>query len=171
MTAQVPVSDDLLLTAGDPLEAVREHIMSSALRPSPGGRVGLELEFHLVDLRRPSRRPTWAEVQALLPQLPAMPGGSTITLEPGGQLELSTPPRDDVVAAVAALRADRAVLHAALARAGYGSAPLGADPARPVERINPAGRYAAMEEHFTALGCAEPGKAMIRPRAGRSDSS
>jgi glutamate--cysteine ligase len=165
MTAQVPISDDLLLRAGDPVEAAREHIMSSALRPSPGGRVGLELEFHLVDLRRPSRRPTWAEVQALLAQLPAMPGGSTVTLEPGGQLELSTPPRDDVVAAVTALRTDRAVLHAAIARAGYGAAPLGADPARPVERINPAGRYAAMEEHFSALGCAGPGRAMMSATA------
>ena len=163
MTAHI--DDDVLLSAADPVEAAREHIMAAALHESPGGRVGLELEFHLVELRRPSRRPSWVEVQELVAHLPAMPCGSRITLEPGGQLELSTPPQDDLVAAVTSLRADRAVLHAALAQAGYGAAPLGADPARPVRRINPAGRYVAMEEHFTALGCAEPGKAMMSATA------
>ena len=56
-----------------------------------------------------------------------------------------------------ALRADRAALRAALAGEGYGAAPLGADPARPVHRINPRPRYRAMEQHFESLGCAGPG--------------
>ncbi len=33
----------------------------------------------------------------------------------------------------------------------------GADPARPVQRVNPGARYAAMEQHFDALGCAGSG--------------
>jgi glutamate--cysteine ligase len=169
MTAQyIPVDsppEDPLLCATDPVEAARQHIVDAALRDSTRGQVGLELEFHLVDLDRPVRRPTWSEVQTLATQLPPMPAGSSVTVEPGGQIELSTPPRPDLVSSVAALRADRAVLHEGLAAAGFGAAPLGADPARPVRRINPNGRYVAMERHFAALGCAGPGKAMMSATA------
>ena len=129
------------------------------------GKVGLELEFHLVDLARPARRPNWAEVRSLTATLPPMPSGSLVTLEPGGQIELSTPPAPDVVSSIAALQADRAVLRSALATAGFGAAPIGADPARPLRRINPHGRYVAMQQHFAAVGCAEPGLAMMTATA------
>jgi glutamate--cysteine ligase len=165
LTSVGAAPDDPLLAAADPVEAAREHIISTALRESAGGQVGLELEFHLVDLRAPDRRPDWAEVQALATGLPAMPAGSSVTVEPGGQLELSTPPTPDVASSVAALQADRAVLRRELAVAGFGTAPLGADPARPVRRINPSGRYVAMERHFAALGCEAPGKAMMSATA------
>ncbi len=153
---------------GDPLEIARAHIAGAALTPSPGGadgRVGLELEFHLVDLADPGRRPSWAEVSALAGGAPPMPAGSSVTVEPGGQLELSTPPRLGVAAAVEALRRDRAVLRQSLADAGFGAAALGADPARPVRRINPSERYQAMERHFAALGCGAPGRAMMASTA------
>jgi glutamate--cysteine ligase len=165
MTAQLPVADDPLLSSADPVEAARQHIVDAALHESAGRRVGLELEFHLVDLRHPARRPTWTQVQAIAARLPAMPGGSTVTVEPGGQLELSTPPGEDAGAAIRGLRADRDVLRGALASDGYGAAPLGADPARPVRRVNPSDRYVAMERHFAAVGCAEPGKAMMSATA------
>lgn len=143
-------------------QIAREHVVAGALRASDRvGRVGLELEFHVVDLARPHRRPSWHEVTAAAESLPAMPSGSRVTLEPGGQIELSTPPTPDLVSSVAALRADRDVLRDGLAARGFGAAPLGTDPARPVQRINPAGRYVAMEEHFAALGCAGPGRAMM----------
>ncbi len=147
------------------LDAAREHIESSALRASPGGQVGLELEFHLVDLADPLRRPTWAQVSALADAMPPMPGGSSVTVEPGGQVELSTPPQAGVSAAVAALRADRWVLSDALAVAGYGAAPIGTDPARPVRRISPSERYVAMERHFGAVGCATAGRTMMSATA------
>jgi glutamate--cysteine ligase len=169
MTAQCTrvdaAPDDLLLTAADPVAAARDHIVQTAFTPSTVGRVGLELEFHLVDLNAPARRPAWDEIQALAAALPAMPSGSSVTVEPGGQLELSTPPEPDTASSVAALQADRAVLGAALASAGFGTAPLGTDPARPVRRVNPSGRYVAMEQHFAALGCEQPGKAMMSATA------
>jgi glutamate--cysteine ligase len=164
MTAQ-PIADDVLCAAPDPVEAARRHIAETALRESAAGRVGLELEFHLVDLRRPARQPTWAEVQAVAAGLPPMPRGSSVTVEPGGQLELSTPPEPDVAAAVRTLRTDESMLRATLAVDGYGVAALGADPARPVHRINPSDRYVAMERHFAALGCDQPGRAMMSATA------
>lgn len=168
---QIFESTDPLVAARDAEHAqiaARAHIERSALRESvPGAppRVGLELEFHLVDLAVPARRPGWRDVQAVTAQLPPMPSGSAVTVEPGGQLELSTPPAGGVAEAVADLAADRAVLRDALAAAGYGAAPVGTDPARRPARINPAGRYAAMESHFAALGCAEPGRAMMTATA------
>jgi glutamate--cysteine ligase len=165
MTAQYLSFVDPLAEPAHAVEAAREHIVRTALNPGPTGRVGLELEFHLVGLADPARRPAWPDVQALVAGLPPMPAGSRVTVEPGGQIELSGPPAADVAAAVADLRADRAVLAASLAAAGYGAAPIGADPAREPHRINPGARYVAMEAHFTALGCVEPGRAMMTATA------
>ena len=143
------------------LEEAAAHAEHRALRPGAVGAVGLELEAHLVDLRVPAARVPWRRISGLLDGLPAMPGGSGVTLEPGGQVELSGPPCPDVGAAVAALRADRDVLVTALAADRLGLAPVGADPLRRPMRVNPAARYSAMEQHFAALGCAEAGTAMM----------
>src|SRR6476646_4751084 len=76
------------------LEAVRDHVAGQALRddrPVGTSRVGLELESHLVDLAAPQRRPAWGEIAAALDDLPLLPGGSRVSVEPGGQVELSGP--------------------------------------------------------------------------------
>ncbi|WP_375477681.1 ergothioneine biosynthesis glutamate--cysteine ligase EgtA [uncultured Jatrophihabitans sp.] len=169
--ASSPDADELDCALADPRRAVtaaREHIATTALQETASdaqGLVGLELELHVVDLARPAQRPTWTRLTTVAAGLPAMPGGSAVTFEPGGQIELSTPPTVGIVDSVAALRADARVLQAALAQAGLGAAPLGADPARPVRRVNPSLRYAAMEQHFAALGCATPGRAMMSATA------
>jgi glutamate--cysteine ligase len=157
--------DDALLASSDPLDTARRHVAETALSDGPLGRVGLELEFHLIDLADPARRPTWAEAKRLADGIGTLPASSRVTLEPGGQIELSTPPGDDVVSAVAALRADRAVLRDRLRDEGFGAAPLGTDLARPVARINPGARYQAMETHFDALGCAGAGMEMMTATA------
>jgi glutamate--cysteine ligase len=154
-----------LSSAGDPVEVARQRIAESALHADSGGRVGLELEYHLVALAHPERRPTWTDIEALRGTLPELPRGSSITFEPGGQIELSTPPGPGVVEAVAALRADADRLHALLAAAGYGAVGLGADLARTPQRVNPYSRYLAMEEHFDALGCAGSGREMMTATA------
>ncbi|MGY1635319.1 ergothioneine biosynthesis glutamate--cysteine ligase EgtA [Geodermatophilus sp. SYSU D00742] len=143
------------------VEAARAQVAGSALRPGPVGRVGLELEAHLVDLDAPASRVPWSRVRGVLDAVPPLPGGSRVTVEPGGQVELSGPPLADVAAAVTALRADRDVLAAVLRAERLALAPVGADPLRPPRRVNPAARYTAMEEHFTAVGCAAAGTAMM----------
>jgi glutamate--cysteine ligase len=127
--------------------------------------VGLELEAHLVDLDRPAARVPWGRLTAALAALPPLPGGSRVTVEPGGQVELSGPPAPGAGPAVAALRADRAVVAAALAGVRLGLAPVGADPLRPPARVCPAPRYRAMEQHFAAVGCGGPGTAMMTATA------
>ncbi|MBA2463370.1 MAG: ergothioneine biosynthesis glutamate--cysteine ligase EgtA [Nocardioidaceae bacterium] len=165
VAAVSPAQDARQIDPRNPVESARHIIAAGSLHACDDRRVGLELEFHLVDLAHPGRRPSWVAVQSLLADLPEMPTGSSVTLEPGGQIELSTPPHPDLVACVTALRADREALRGALATAGFGAAPLGADPARPVRRTNPHQRYAAMEQHFEALGYPGPGRAMMSATA------
>lgn len=147
------------------LAAVTRQIAGSALRAGPVGRVGLELEAHLVDLDAPGARVAWDRVTSAVAGIGPLPGVSRVTLEPGGQVELSGPPARDVSAAVAALRTDRAVVADRLAADRLGLAVLGADPLRTPGRVSPEARYAAMEEHFTAVGCGGAGRAMMTATA------
>lgn len=139
--------------------SAREILHDSALRDGPIRSVGLELEGHLVDLRLPMRRVGWQRLRAL--DIGPLPGGSDVTFEPGGQVELSAPPRVGIRDTVECMRADVAALRAALAEHALGVARIGADPARPAARVNPGSRYAAMETHFAALGQIRSGAAMM----------
>jgi glutamate--cysteine ligase len=142
-----------------------EHIGQTCLADGPVGRVGLEVEAHCFDLADPIRRPGWAELTDAIAGVPPLPGGSAITVEPGGAVELSGPPMDDPVAAIAAMTADRAVLRAAFAQVGFGLVLLGADPLRPAKRVNPGDRYRAMERFFTASQTGDAGAAMMTSTA------
>lgn len=147
------------------VDAALAHVSEQALQTSGIGRVGLELEAHLVDLAAPAVRPTWQRVQRVLATLPALPGNSSVTVEPGGQVELSTTPQPDAVSAVSVLARDRSALSVHLREHGLGAAILGADPARRPERINPGPRYTAMEQHFAALGRGRAARAMMTSTA------
>ncbi|WP_432497536.1 glutamate-cysteine ligase family protein [Kineococcus gypseus] len=147
-------------TAPLDVDAVHEHVRAGALRAGPTGTVGLELERHAVDLRAPGRRVPWERLTGALRGL-APPAGSRVTLEPGGQVELSTAPLPGVAAAVAALHRDAACVDAALAAEGVALVGTGTDPARPPARVHPGSRYAAMAAHFDAVGHGADGAAMM----------
>jgi glutamate--cysteine ligase len=127
--------------------------------------VGLELEAHCFDLRDPWRRPGWDELSDVIAAVGPLPGGSAVTVEPGGAIELSGPPLEGSVAAIAALSADREVLRSTFADAGLGLVLLGADPLRRPHRVNPGGRYQAMEQFFTASRTGDAGAAMMTSTA------
>jgi glutamate--cysteine ligase len=141
------------------------NIGESCLADGPVGRVGLEVEAHCFDLADPMRRPEWAELKDAIAGVPPLPGGSAITVEPGGAVELSGPPMDEPVAAIAAMMADRAELRSTFAQAGLGLVLLGADPLRPAKRVNPGDRYKAMEEFFIASQTGVAGAAMMTSTA------
>ncbi len=142
-----------------------DYITGRCLTDAPHGRVGLEIEAHCFDPTDPHRRPGWAEIGEVLRSLPELPGGSVVTVEPGGAVELSGPPLTDALAAIEAMTADQAVLRAAFADAGLGLVQLGADPLRPTERVNPGERYAAMEQFFAASHTGSAGAAMMTATA------
>lgn len=146
-------------------EAAAEHIVDGCLIDGPVGRVGLEIEAHCFDLADPTRRPGWNELTAVIAGLPSLPGGSLVTVEPGGAVELSGPPVADAIAASSSMASDRAVLRAAFAQSGLGLVLLGADPLRPPRRVNPGARYQAMEQFFRASGTGEAGASMMTSTA------
>ena len=141
------------------------HIAENCLADTSLGRVGIELETHCFDLDDPDRRPTWEEICNVIDSLPELPGGSVVTVEPGGAVELSGPPLNGPVAAIAALAADRATLRVAFRQAGLGLVALGADPLRPPQRVNPGARYLAMERYFESAHTGAAGAAMMTSTA------
>jgi glutamate--cysteine ligase len=160
--AYPPPADTVELTSANSAAA---HIGETCLTDGPVGRVGLEVEAHCFDLADPLRRPDWTELSVAIAGVPPLPGGSAITVEPGGAVELSGPPMDEPVAAIVAMTADRAVLRSAFAQAGLGLVLLGADPLRPAKRVNPGDRYKAMEEFFIASQTGDAGAAMMTSTA------
>jgi glutamate--cysteine ligase len=145
--------------------AAARYIADTCLVDAPLGRVGLELEAHCFDPIDPYRRPSWDEITEVLEMLPPLPGGSAVTVEPGGAVELSGPPADGVVPAIDEMHRDQAVLRKAFGNAGLGLVFLGADPLRPPKRINPGARYRAMEQFFAASDSGEAGAAMMTSTA------
>jgi glutamate--cysteine ligase len=83
--------------------AAAQYITDTCLSDGLVGRVGLEIEAHCYDPAEPYRRPGWDEITEVLESLPAMPGGSVVTVEPGGAVELSGPPVHGAVAAIEAI--------------------------------------------------------------------
>ncbi|MGO4445466.1 ergothioneine biosynthesis glutamate--cysteine ligase EgtA [Mycobacterium sp. 2YAF39] len=141
------------------------YIADNSLTDGPVGQVGLEVEAHCFDLTDPMRRPEWDELTETIATIPPLPGGSAVTVEPGGAVELSGPPMNGPLDAIAAMQADRAALRAAFAEAGLGLVLLGADPLRPAKRVNPGARYQAMETFFAASESAEAAAAMMTSTA------
>ena len=117
------------------------------LRQSTRMRIGAEVEWLVFEAGQPVRPVTAAEtVEAAGDE--ALPAGGTVSVEPGGQLELSTPALDAPGALVAAIEQDARVLAARFARVGLVMVPRGLDPLRPPRPSLDAPRYAAMERYF-----------------------
>ncbi len=81
-----------------------------------------------------------------------MPNGGLLTLEPGGQVELSSAPANDLASCVAAASEEMGVLRQAFAADGITLTGYGLDLHRPPSRVLELPRYAAMEEYFDRRG-------------------
>jgi glutamate--cysteine ligase len=77
-----------------------------------------------------------------------MPNGSAVTVEPGGQVEISTRPAASLADCLADAAADARLLDARVSKAGLALLGAGADPHRSPTRLLDVPRYAAMEAHF-----------------------
>ncbi|MGH3946881.1 MAG: ergothioneine biosynthesis glutamate--cysteine ligase EgtA [Pseudonocardiaceae bacterium] len=91
-------------------------------------------------------------------QIP-LPHGSTVTVEPGGQLEISSPPCASLTELIATVEGDTAALTDLLDPAGLVLTGSGSDPHRPSRRLIDIPRYAAMETAFDRIG--PMGRAMM----------
>ena len=147
------------------VDAAYDRSRLAALADTKVGPVGLEIEMLPVNLRAVAASVTWPQVEEMTGALRDIGLRSAITVEPGGQVELSCPPAPDVVTAVRGLAAETENVRLALTDRGFGVVFVGADPLRPSVRVNPRPRYRAMEQHFRATGLASAGAVMMNSTA------
>ncbi|GAA2661619.1 ergothioneine biosynthesis glutamate--cysteine ligase EgtA [Paractinoplanes durhamensis] len=157
-------------------EEVEAHIRAICFKTGPPTLVGAELEWTLHHAAAPHAPLDAATVrQALGRHTPAvladtgqptasLPGGGSITIEPGGQIEISSAPATSLAALHAAVSADLDHLTALLDGGGLALGEHGIDPYRSPRRLLNTPRYAAMERFFDARG--RHGRAMMCSTAG-----
>lgn len=132
-------------------ESAELYVGGTVFKTGPPRRVGVELEWLVHDVDRP-QEPVPAERLATAladPFDPPLDG--RLTTEPGGQLELSSPPAP-LAGCIAGTATDLARLRDRLAAARLSLTGIGLDPRRPPVLAAETPRYAAMEQHFAARG-------------------
>jgi glutamate--cysteine ligase len=130
------------------LDDVFAHVDGLVVPRRPDRQVGIELEWLVADAADRNRRLAVDECEAVVRDVGPLPHGGRISIEPGGQLELSTAPHPDLHRACEAAATDLFRLDRVCHRHGLELLALGADPVRPPERIVRAPRYNAMQQHF-----------------------
>lgn len=132
---------------------VIEHLRAHDCAPSTGPvKVGVEQEWHTYDMAQPARHVQPDEVLGAASDGGPLPNRSTITVEPGGQVELATPPTAPWWRALDALRLDGAEVRRRLASAGMAVLAAGIDPFREPARTLTRPRYDAMQAYFDDWG-------------------
>lgn len=140
------------LTPADVHDFVRRHCFAATGAPPGGaGRVGVELEMLTHPTADPGGRPDAAQLLDAVAGV-SLPRSAAITLEPGGQVEISSQPHPGPGAAIEATADDLDALRTSLVSAGVGTAAVGLDPGRPHRRVVSGPRYDAMEAYFDAAG-------------------
>jgi glutamate--cysteine ligase len=139
------------------------YVASVCFKHGPPRLIGVELEWTVHHVDDPPRQLS-AELlskalgpyapQTLNPESPhlALPGGSPLSMEPGGQVEISALPKDSLAGLYATVAADTAYLSDLLAAHGLSLGSSAIDPHRPPQRLLDTPRYAAMEKAFAPLG-------------------
>ncbi|GAB3179365.1 glutamate--cysteine ligase [Micromonospora palomenae] len=155
--------------------AAAAHLGRICFKTGPPVFTGVELEWTVHDAADPARPVDRERLRAALGRhspvtlddtSPAQPlgHGSSVTVEPGGQVEVSTAPRPSVAALILATEADIAELSALLERAGLVLGRSGIDPWRVPQPVVETSRYRAMRCVFDRRGPA--GRTMMYSTAG-----
>jgi glutamate--cysteine ligase len=134
------------------IEQAQDRIRHQCFSDTSTGAIGLEAEWHVYDQADTTRVVPIEEVETVIARVGQLPGGSRVTFEPGGQLELSSPPAPGVDVACDVLAADHRAVAGALAEVGLLLVAAGFDPVRPPVRQLRRPRYDAMEAFFDGDG-------------------
>ncbi|SDY91596.1 glutamate--cysteine ligase [Micromonospora pattaloongensis] len=145
------------------VDEAEAYVASICFKTGPPRLIGVEMEW-VAHARDDPGRPIDPTVlrAALGPHAPRtldpdsphapLPGGATVTVEPGGQVELSTPPHASLDALRVTTAADLDRLTRRLADAGLALHPGGIDPHRRCSRLLSTPRYDAMATAFARDG-------------------
>jgi glutamate--cysteine ligase len=157
------------------LSQAAEHISGICFKTGPPRLIGVELEWTVHRSDAPADYLAAADLRTALgtyapsalgnPHPGAvLPGGGAVTVEPGGQLEISSAPAGSLTELYTSLSTDQAHLSALLARSGLVLGDTGLDPHRRPRRLLQTPRYAAMQRSFDAAG--RHGRTMMCSTAG-----
>lgn len=155
--------------------AAAGHIARICFKTGPPTLTGVELEWTVHDAADPTRPVDRERLRRALgrhspvtidPTSPAegLRHGGAVTVEPGGQVEISSAPRPSIAALILATTADIAELSAVLDAAGLVLGSTGMDPWRAPRPVVETPRYRAMRCVFDRRGPA--GRAMMYSTAG-----
>lgn len=139
------------------------YVASVCFKHGPPRLIGVELEWtvhhaeNAASVLDPDRLAAALGEHApttLVPGSPhrPLPRGGAVTLEPGGQVEISSPPSTSLHAMLADLASDAHHLASSLAEVGLVVGEGGTDPYRTPKRLLATPRYRAMEEAFAPIG-------------------
>lgn len=132
------------------LDRAREVIAQCFAPEDHRDLVGVEVEWPIHREGSSATRPTLTDLATV--EGHALPRRGRVTIEPGGQVELSTQAFESPAEAIAALHADAQVLDLRLTEAHLVGVDLAVDHRRPPTRVLDKPRYAAMEAHFSQRG-------------------
>ncbi len=132
--------------------AVQGFVERVCFKNGPPGLVGAELEWLVAFADSPSAPVPIPLLRTLIDAAGPPPRGSSVTYEPGGQLELSSPAFRGPTACWQALAEDAEHVRGTLERAGVELLPTAIDPVRSPRRQLSHPRYDAMEAYFAAIG-------------------
>ncbi|MTK04073.1 ergothioneine biosynthesis glutamate--cysteine ligase EgtA [Micromonospora sp. CP22] len=155
--------------------AAARHLARICFKTGPPTLTGVELEWTVHDAADPTRPVDAARLRAALgpyapttldPTSPALLllRGGAMTVEPGGQLEISTPPHTRIAALIEATRSDAAQATRLLSAAGLTLGQAGIDPYRHPQPVIDTPRYRAMRHAFDRHG--PHGRTMMYSTAG-----
>ncbi|MEE6259723.1 ergothioneine biosynthesis glutamate--cysteine ligase EgtA [Plantactinospora sonchi] len=151
------------------------YVARICFKTGPPTLVGVELEWTLHDAAEPTRPVTPDRLRAALgahapttlaPDGPvtALPGSGTVSVEPGGQVEISTAPRRSLRDLHEHTSTDIRHLSGLLAADGLALGRTGIDPYRAPTPVVDTPRYRAMRCAFDRFGAA--GRTMMYSTAG-----
>ncbi|MFH8446954.1 glutamate-cysteine ligase family protein, partial [Streptomyces sp. NPDC018026] len=124
---------------------VEALVRGICFKTGPPRLLGVEVEWLVHELRAPRLPVSPERLRAVYTALRAVPLRSALTVEPGGQLELSSLPAASLTECVRSVSADLEAVRAVLREDGLALVGLGHDPWHPPRRYLRQPRYDAME--------------------------
>ncbi|SOE07432.1 ergothioneine biosynthesis glutamate--cysteine ligase EgtA [Streptomyces sp. Ag109_G2-15] len=131
---------------------VEALVRGICFKTGPPRTLGVEVEWLVHELRRPQLPVTPERLEAAYAALRAVPLKSPLTVEPGGQLELSSPPATSLMECIETVSADLDTVRAVLAEDDLGLVGFGHDPWHAPRRFLREPRYDAMEACLDRTG-------------------